>query len=196
MDLLDRDRVVVQQRVKLIEVTSEYFLHDESGNVIGWVVEEGQTEGHKWLRRLTKTGPMLAHQLAVAGADGHRVLTLYKPASWIKVRVEVRDGSGERVGTVRQQNWFWKPRFTLEDAQGFPLAELRADWRAWHFVVSDAFGNELATVDKQWAGLVEEVFTTADNYAFAIAPTVDGPLRQLCFAAAIAIDQALKQRQG
>jgi hypothetical protein len=48
-------------------------------------------------------------------------------------------------------------------------------------------------VTKKWGGILREGFTTADNYVFTVEPTVQGPLRLLCFAAAAAIDTALKQ---
>lgn len=194
MELLERDLVVVRQKAKLIELTNQYFLLDAEGNDIGWIVEEGQTAGRKVLRALTRFDQFLSHKLGVADADGRRVLTLHKPPSFLRSRVEVHDASGTPVGMIRQQSVFGKIHFTLEDPHGSPLGELRAEnWRAWDFHIADASGVEVARITKKWAGMLLEGFTTADNYVFTVQPTVQGPLRMLCFAAAAAVDLALKQ---
>jgi uncharacterized protein YxjI len=194
VELLERDLVVVRQKAKLIELTNQYFLLDEAGNDIGWIVEEGQTALRKVLRALTRFDQFMSHKLGVADANGRRVLTLFKPPSFFRSVVEVRDASDTTVGTIRQQTLFGKVRFTLEDAQGLPLGELRAEnWRAWDFHIADASGAEVARITKKWAGMLLEGFTTADNYVFTVQPTVQGPLRLLCFGAAAAVDLALKQ---
>ena len=64
---------------------------------------------------------------------------------------------------------------------------------ARYFHIADASGVEVARITKKWAGMLLEGFTTADNYVFTVEPTVQGPLRMLCFAAAAAVDLALKQ---
>jgi uncharacterized protein YxjI len=194
VELLERDLVVVRQKAKLIELTNQYFLLDDAGNDIGWIVEENQSALRKLLRAFTRFDQFMSHTLGVAGADGRRVLTLHKPPSFFKARVEVRDAADTTVGTIRQQSVIGKIRFTLEDPQGFPLGELRAEnWRAWDFQIADSSGVEVARITKKWAGMLREGFTTADNYVFTIQPTVQGPLRLLCFGAAAAVDLALKQ---
>jgi uncharacterized protein YxjI len=197
VDLLERNVVVVRQKAKLIELTNQYFLLDEEGNEIGWIVEEGQSRGRKLLRALTKFDQFMSHRLGVAGADGRRVLTVHKPPSFFRSRVEVLDANGQLAGRLQQQNVFGKVRFSLSGPNDEPLGELRAEnWRAWDFHIADGSGNEIARVTKKWGGLLREGFTTADNYVFTIQPTVQGPLRLLCFAAAAAIDTALKQTNG
>ena len=197
MGLLEHNTVVVRQKAKLIELTNQYFLLDEGGNEIGWIVEEGQSGGRKVLRALTKLDQFLPHRLGVADANGQRVLTLRKPWSFLKSRVEVHDAADRLVGVMTQQNVFGKVRFTLAGPSDEPLGELRAEnWRAWDFHITDATGAEVARVTKKWAGILREGFTTADNYVFTVQPTVQGPLRLLCFGAAAAIDTALKQTSG
>jgi uncharacterized protein YxjI len=194
MNLLDRELVVVRQKAKLIELTNQYFLQDAEGNEIGWIVEEGQNWLRKLLRLVSRLDSLLSHRLGVADASGARVLNLHKPGSFFRSRVEVSDAVGTPVGVIRQQNVFGKVRFSLEGAAGEPLGELRAEnWRAWDFQITDASGAEVARVTKKWAGLLREGFTTADTYVFTVSPTVTGPLRMLCFAAAAAVDTALKQ---
>jgi uncharacterized protein YxjI len=194
MELLERDLVVVKQKAKLVEVTNQYFLQDADGNEIGWITEENQSTGRKVLRALTKFDQFLSHQLGVADANGQRVLTIKKNASFMKATVDVFDVGGQLVGSIRQENVIGKIRFALVGAAGEPLGALRAEnWRAWDFHITDVNETEVARITKKWAGILREGFTTADNYVFTVSPSAQGPLRLLSFAAAAAIDTALKQ---
>jgi uncharacterized protein YxjI len=194
MELLDRDLVVVRQKAKIIEVTNQYRLLDADGADIGVIEEQGQSWLRKLLRIFTRFDSFLSHRLAVLDANGRPVLSVFKRPSLFRSRVEVSDATGTLVGTIRQQNVLGKVRFALEGVDGQRLGELRAEnWRAWDFHVADANGAEVARVTKKWGGILREGFTTADNYVFTVERTVQGPLRLLCFAAAAAIDSALKQ---
>ena len=197
MELLDREVVVVRQKAKLVELTNQYALFDEEGNDVGWITEENQSGARKVLRALTKFDQFMSHQLAVVDASGTRVLTVRKNPSFLKSTVEVVDGAGASVGTIRQQNAIGKIRFALTGAGGEELGQLRAEnWRAWDFHIADASDVEVARITKKWAGILREGFTTADNYVFTVSPSAQGPLRLLCFAAAAAVDSALKQNNG
>lgn len=193
MDLLERDLVVVRQKAKLVEVTNQYRLQDPDGNDIGVVEEVGQNVLRKALRLLTSVDQYLSHRLEVRDLDGRVVLTLLRPAKFLKSRVQVSDGDGV-VGSIVQQNVVGKKRFTLETPDGTLLGELLGEsWVSWDFRIVDPAGTEVARVTKKWAGLLREGFTTADTYVFQAEPGLAGPLRKLAFAAATAIDTALKQ---
>ena len=192
--LLECNRLFVNQKAKLIELSAEYKIRDEEGNDVGAIREEGQSKARKVLRALTKVDQYLTHHLSVYDASGAKVLELTRPAKVFKSRVIVRDGSGADIGTIAQQNVFGKIRFAYEDASGAALGGINAEnWRAWNFSIVDANGAEVGRITKKWAGIGKEVFTTADNYLFEIGAEVAGPLRLLAFASAAGIDLALKQ---
>jgi uncharacterized protein YxjI len=192
--LLERDLVVVRQKAKVIELTNQYQLLDADGQPIGLIEEVGQWKGKKVLRALSRVDQFLTHKLVVRDADGTDVLQLTRPRAFLKSTVEVADASGTTVGSIVQENLIGKIRFGLVDADGNPLGALRAEnWRAWDFQVVDGAEREVARITKKWGGVLREGFTTADTYVFTIEADVQGPLRLLCFAAAAAVDTALKQ---
>ena len=197
MTLLERDLVVVRQKAKLVEVTNQYRLQDGDGADIGVVEETGQNMARKALRLLTKFDQYLTHRLEIRELDGQVVLALVRPAKFLKSRVEVSDAGGAKLGSIVQQNVVGKKRFTLEAPDGTVVGELLGEnWRSWDFQIVDPAGTEVARVNKKWAGLLREGFTTADTYVFQAEPTLTGALRPLAFAAALAIDTALKQDEG
>ena len=192
--LLDHDRVIINQKAKLIELTNEYVIRDETGRDIGLIRQEGQSKLKKVVRFVSSFDQFMTHRLAAYEPDGSRVLELVRPAKFAKSKVVVSDGSGGPVGEIRQQNVFGKIRFGLHDHLGQKIGEIQAkNWRAWNFDIVDAAGTQVGRITKTWEGLAKTVFTTADDYLLDIRPGLSGPLRMLTFASAIGVDTALKQ---
>lgn len=191
--LLDHLLVVVNQKVKLIEVNTEFVLHDAAGNQIGSVRQVGQNGFKKFLRFFGNWDQYFTHTFQLVDASGAVVLGVTRPAKFIKSRIVVRDATGQHVGQIVQQNAIGKIRFDIE-AGGVVIGRLRAEnWRAWNFRIEDAAGIEVARVTKTFEGVLKTMFTMADNYVLQIHRPLEDPLRQLVFASALTIDVALKQ---
>ncbi|MCP3976881.1 MAG: scramblase [bacterium] len=192
--LLDRNRVIINQKAKLIELTNEYKMRDEDGNDVGVIRQEGQSNLKKLARFVSSLDQFMTHTLAVYDGSGQKVLELVRPRKVVKSRLLVSDGNGQPVGAIVQKNVFGKIRFGLEDATGQELGEIQAEnWRAWNFSIVDVMGQEVGRITKTWEGFAKTMFTTADDYLLDVSPSLSGPLRQLAFASAAGVDTALKQ---
>jgi len=194
MSLLERNRFIVNQKAKLIELTNEYAILDEEGNRIGMIRQEGQSTLKKLARFVSSLDQFMTHTLAVYEEDGTKVVELTRPRKFMKSRLEVSDGLGAAVGTIAQENIVGKKRFSLTGSSGEALGAINAEnWRSWDFRIEDALGSEVGRITKKWAGLGKEMFTSADNYVVEIDDAATGPLRLLALAAAAGVDTALKQ---
>lgn len=194
MSILKRNRFIVNQKAKLIELTNEYAILDEEGNRIGVIRQEGQSTLKKLARFVSSLDQFMTHTLAVYEEDGTKVVELTRPRKFMKSRLVVSDGLGAAVGTIAQENVFGKKRFSLTGASGEALGGINAEnWVSWDFRIEDALGSEVGRITKKWAGLGKEMFTSADNYVVEIDEAAQGPLRLLAVAAAAGIDTALKQ---
>ena len=194
MSLLDHSQLVISQKAKVIELTNEYLIRDPDGTEIGVIRQEGQSTLKKMARFVSSLDQFMTHTLGVYDASGSKVLELTRPRKIVKSSLEVTDGLGAPVGTIRQQNVFGKINFGLHDATGQKIGEIRAEnWRAWNFAIVDAAGTEIGRITKTWEGFAKTLFTTADNYLLDISPQVTGALRMLAFASAAGVDTALKQ---
>ncbi len=192
-DLLTEPVLVVNQKVKLIELTNEYAIFDADGQQIGAVRQVGQSAARKILRALTEVDQFLTHRLELVDTRGTVLLRMTRPAKFIKSKVVVEGGDGRPVGEIVQQNAIGKIRFDLV-AGGGTVGSLNAEnWRAWDFAILDTTGTEVARIKKTWEGLAKTMFTTADNYVVRIHRPLDDPLRSLVVAAAVSVDTALKQ---
>ena len=185
--------LVVNQKAKLIEINQEFAIYDQGGNQIGAVRQVGQSAAKKVLRFVADVDQFLTHKLQVVDADGRVVLSLTRPAKFMKSRVIVEGGNGQPIGEIVQQNVIGKIRFSLESG-GQQIGTLNGEnWRAWNFNVKDHSGREVARVTKTWEGLAKTMFTTADNYVVQIHEQLPQPLHSLVVASAVGIDTALKQ---
>ena len=194
MNLLDHSQIVINQKAKIIEMTNEYVIRDTEGNEIGMIRQEGQSTLKKVARLVSSLDQFMTHTLSAYDADGTKVLELTRPRKFLKSSVEVSDGLGGAVGSIRQQNVFGKIRFGLHDNTGEKIGEIQAEnWRAWNFAIVDGSGAEVGRITKTWEGLAKTLFTTADDYLLDISSQAAGPLRLLAFASAVGVDTALKQ---
>jgi len=184
---------VVDQKAKLVELRNEYFVHDQHGNRIGSVVQVGQSALTRLVRLFTKLDSLLPVKLEIREADGSVALRLHKPGMSYTCTVSRPDGA--ELGRISMKIRIGKARLPLTDPAGNVLGEIRAEnLRAWNFSVQDSRGQQVARVDKKWAG-ARELFTTADKYAVDLDPSLADPLRSLVIASCLAIDTLLKQQR-
>ena len=185
--------LVVSQKVKVIELSNEYAIFDQTGTQIGAVRQVGQSTAKKVLRVLTNVDQFLTHKYQVVDAQGQVQLQLTRPAKVMKSKIIVQDGQGTEIGQILQENMIGKIRFGLV-ANGQAVGTINAEnWRAWNFSITDAGGTEVARITKTFAGLARVMFTTADNYVVQIHRPLEGALQMLVVAAAVSVDTALKQ---
>ncbi|MFG2374921.1 phospholipid scramblase-related protein [Streptomyces sp. NPDC048504] len=185
--------LVVNQKAKLIELTNEYKVMDQNGNVIGSVDEVGQSTLKKALRFVSSLDQFMTHRLEIRDAYGQPQLVLTRPAKIMKSKVIVSRPDGSPVGEIVQQNMIGKINFAL-NANGQQIGAIKAEnWRAWNFAIVDHADNEVARITKTWEGLAKTMFTTADNYVLQIHYQLPEPLLSLVVSAALTVDTALKQ---
>jgi uncharacterized protein YxjI len=185
--------LVVNQKMKLIELNNEYAIFSQSGQQIGAVRQVGQSAAKKVMRAFTSLDQFMTHSLQIVDANGVVQLGIKRPAKVFKSKFEVTNGSGQVIGNIVQENMVGKIRFGLlvgDQRLGSINAE---NWRAWNFNIQDAAGAEVARITKTWEGLAKTLFTTADNYVVQISPELRDPLRSLVVASALSVDTALKQ---
>ena len=194
-DLLSRQRLVFNQKAKVIEMNIDFAIRDPDGNEVGRIRQEGQSKLKKLARFVSSLDQFLTHSLAVYDSGDAKVIELTRPAKILKSTVLVKDAAGSDVGRIVQQNVVGKIRFGLQDTTGQELGSLNAEnWRAWNFSIRDVNGDEVARITKTWEGLAKTVFTTADDYLLEVSgQNLSNVMRQLILASAAGVDLALKQ---
>jgi len=191
--LLNEPVLVVNQKLKLVELRNEFAILDQHGNRIGSAVQARQSPLAFLARLFSDLDVALPMTLEVRDErTGGVALVLHKP--WFRMACVVSGPGGVQLGSIQKRIRVGKARFSILDPGGRELGELRAEnWRAKDFTVRDAAGQEVARVTKRWAGL-RELFTDADNYVVQVSPAAVEPMRSLAVASVLAIDTVMKQK--
>jgi uncharacterized protein YxjI len=192
--LFEARALMVSQKAKLIELTNEYDVTDAvTGALLAQVVEVGQSGLKKAVRFLGSYDQFFTHKLEVRDPAGRVLLQMTRPAKVFKSRMQIAQGDGTPVGEIVQDNVFGKKRFGFS-VGGAIIGAIRAEnWRSWDFAIEDAAGTEIGRINKKWAGIGRELFTTADHYQVLIHQELPYPLRLMVIASAVTVDTALKQ---
>ena len=191
--LFESRTLVVSQKAKLVELTNEYDVNDVNGMLLGRVVEVGQSGLKKAVRFLGNYDQFFTHTLELRDPSGAVLLTMTRPAKITKSRMQIAQGNGTPIGEIVQENFFGKKRFGFS-VGGAIIGGIRAEnWRSWDFAIEDANGTEIGRINKKWAGVGRELFTTADHYQVVIHHDLPYPLRLMVIASAVTVDTSLKQ---
>lgn len=185
--------LVVNQKVKLIELTNQYSVFDQGGKSLAQVTQVGQSALRKLLRLVSSLDQFLTHTLEVTDSTGVVQLRIVRPRKIFKSTVIVSDGQGIEIGRIVQNKMVGKISFSLISNNQTIGAIKAENWRAWNFSIENASGTEVARITKTFEGLLKTAFTTADNYVVQIHEPLQSPLLQLVIASAVSVDTALKQ---
>lgn len=188
--------LVVNQKAKIWEMNTEYAIHAQTGQQIGAIRQVGQSGARKILRLLSNLDAYMTHRFQVVDNHGNVVLQVIKQGMKLKAKIDVLNGQGQVVGQIAQENMIGKIRFGFL-VGGQRIGGLAGEsWFNWDFSVTDHMNTEVARVNKKWAGLGRELFTTADNYVIQMHRPLEDPLRSLVLASALTVDQVLRQHEG
>ncbi len=182
----------IDEKVNLLKFENEYKVYDGSGQQIGSVLQK-LSIGQKILRLLVNKKMMPFH-LEIVDTNGSIQATISRGWTFWMSKIQVHDSLGMHLGTIRQKFTFLKPIFQIFGSMDNQIAEISGDWAAWNFLIKDHNGVEIGTIDKQWAGAMKEVFTSADKYNVSIVPAViEDKNKIVIVATAITIDMVLKE---
>ncbi len=185
--------LVVNQKAKLLELTTEFGIYDQEGNQIGAVRQVGQSAMKKVARALTNLDSMMTHTLDIVDMSGNLQLRITKPRAMMKPKVIVQDAQGNELGVLSIKLRIGKAQIKMmvgDNQIGMIYAE---NFRAWNFSVQDNSANRIASITKTWEGFAKAMFTTADNYVVQIYQELQEPMHSMVLAGSLAVDLILKQ---
>ncbi len=192
--ILNRNLYFVKEFVHAFKAANSYDVMDpETKEVILHCREENMPFFTKVLR-FTDYKRMTPFTVTIKTPSGDPVLTVKRGWTFFRSVVEVLDETGQLVGTFRQRMMSIGGKFDLLAPDGNLLCTLSGKWTSWDFSF-EKDGVKFARVNKKWAGLGKELFTTADNYMLGIEDTVapNHPMRIMIMAAVMCIDMVLKE---
>ena len=184
----------IDEKVQFLKFHNEYKVYDPMGLQVGSVRQ--QVPGwHKVLRLFLKKA-IFPFTLHVTDVHDTLLATIHRGWTFWLSKIVIQDGNGQVTGYIKQKFRLLKPRFQIFDADQNKIAEINGDWKAWNFSITDSHGQQIGIINKKWAGLAKEFFTSADKYHVSIVPQYAEDRNKMnVVVTAITIDMVLKESQ-
>jgi uncharacterized protein YxjI len=186
---------IVQRRelAELIgfESRNKYAVCNERGEQVAFAAEQGKGFFGALARQFM--GHWRTFEIHVFDNAKNLLFRAVHPFRWFFQRLEVCLPEGTPIGAIQQRFAFFAKRFDVEDAQGRVLLSVSSPiWKPWSFAFKrpeNPKGEDVALVQKKWAGAIKEMFTDADKFRVAYpSASLSQAERILVLAAALFID--------
>ncbi|OXA77526.1 Uncharacterized protein YxjI [Flavobacterium aquidurense] len=192
--ILNQNLFLVKEHIGMFKAANNYDIYNPESNQLIMNCRENNLGFFTKMLRFTEYKRMTPFNIEITSASGEKIIAVKRGIAWFRSTVEVFDEKDRLIGTFKQRLLSIGGKFEILDKNEKPVATLQGKWTGWDFKFSYE-NKQLAQVNKKWAGMGKEFFTSADNYVLQIEETVpqDSPLRQLILAAVMCIDMVLKE---
>lgn len=191
---LNRNLFFIKEHVGMFKAANNYDIYDPENQEMILTCREENLGFLTKLFRFTGYKRMTPFNIEIKTTTGEKILRVKRGVAWFLSTVEVFDENEKPVGKFKQKLFSIGGKFNILDPNEKTLCTLKGKWTSWDFrFIKDEV--EFARVNKKWAGIGKELFTTADNYMLSIDERVqkDNPIRILILAAVMCIDMVLKE---
>ena len=181
----------IDEKVKIFYLNNAYKIYNDRGVVVGSVNQKLTTQ--QKLLRLVMKKSMLPFNLEIINANNEIEATISRGWTFFLSRAQIYDSKGNIIATIQQEFHLFKPTFKIFNRSGDLIAQITGNWRAWNFIMKNSYDIQIGTINKKWAGLAQELFTTADKYNVTIDPKyANDQIKLAILATAITIDIVFK----
>lgn len=182
----------IDEKVNLLKFENAYRVYNKENVQTGNIVQR-LTASQKFLRLLLNKA-MLPFILEVRDMQDQKLVSIKRGWTFWMSKIVILDATDSVIGTIKQKFKLFRPTFRITDSSENEMAVITGDWKAWNFQIQDASGNQIGSINKKWAGILKEAFTTADKYYVSIVPEYAEDVKKIAIVAcAITIDMVLKE---
>ena len=182
--------MVVHQRKELIELfgfetRNKYEIQDSDGNLVFYCAE--MQKGFLGFLFRQALGHWRSFELHFFDSQKQMIWRAIHPFRFFFQRLDVFSRNGA-VGSV-EWNWaLFRKRYSIIDLKVGHVLKIDSGFLSfWTFPITIR-GQEVASIQKKWSGILKEAFTDTDNFLIEFSPSLGESERQLILSAAILID--------
>ena len=192
--LLNKNLFLIKEQIGMFRAANIYDIFDPETNQHIMTSKEPNLGIFTKIFRFTKYKRLTPFNVLVTETSGKKIVNIKRGTTFFRSDVQVFDESDRLIGYFKQKFWSMGGKFEIVDKNQKPVCTLQGKWTGWDFKFTKDT-TELGFVNKKWAGIGKEFFTSADNYVLSISDDVaqDSVERQLIFAAVMVIDMVLKE---
>lgn len=176
------------------ETRNRYRVEDPTGRVALHAAETGGGAGALLARSFLQAWRPFT--IEVRDGAGSPVLSVRRPFRLFLPRAEVLGSDGRLLGAVQGRLSLRGRCYALEDAGGREVGRILGPWlRPWTFRIFSG-DREVGVIRKRWSGLFREAASDADDFELELGPALQGPLRSVALGATFLIDFAHFESNG
>ena len=192
-ELFSEKQIFVKEKVRMFRFGNVFEFFNLSNVKLGEAREEEITKFKKVIK-LTKYKSLLPFTIVLYDNMGEKIVRLNKPFKfWLPI-VNVYDKQNQKIGSYKSKFRFFKPTFSLRDNSEQEFAKIEGNIMAWNFKITSNDSREIGTINKKFAGVAKELFTTSDNYLININnELLNEQQRKLLTSVACVIDMIFKE---
>lgn len=192
--ILRQNLFFIKEHVGMFKAANNFDIYNPDTKELLMTCREEQLGFFTKMFRFTDYKRLTPFHVEVKTSKGEPVLEVKRGVSLFLSTVEVFDEKGILVGRFKQKFFSVGGKFDVLDPQDNVLCTLKGKWTSWDFKFMQG-NSELAQVNKKWAGIGRELFTSADNYMLSVNDSVrkEDHVRILILAAVMCIDMVLKE---
>lgn len=192
-NFFDTNSYFIDEKVNYFKFENCYQIFNEKGENIGTIAQKIPTL-HKILSLIINKGIFPFH-LEIRNSNDELQASISRGWTFLMSKIVICDQNGIQTGTIQQKFKLFTPTYKIFNNSDVQIAEITGDFRAWDFVIKDINSIQIGTISKKWAGVMKELFTTADKYNVSIDSSYSNNENKInILASAITIDMVMKSR--
>ena len=194
-NLLNKNLFFIKQHIGFFKASINFDIYDPMTQQQAMTCREQNLGFFTKFFRFTGYRIMTPFNVEIKSTTGEMMINVTRGTTfWGFTPVYVYDGKGMLLGKFKRKFRFGGAKFEITDPQERVIGTLKGNLIGWDFKFVRE-NIEIGMVNKKWAGIGKELFTTADNYMLIINDHVpqNDPIRALMLSAVMCIDFLLKR---
>ena len=190
---------IFEERVIFVKEKVRYFKFGEVFeffNLDNVKIGEAREENVSFIKKILKmTGlkTKLSFTVSLYDTSNNKIITIKRPFTWFLSDITVFDQVGNKLGRYKEEYQLFKPVFSLYSKHEIKFAKIEGNFVAWNFVITSVNGEKIGEINKKFAGIAKEMFTTADNYLVKLNNSLSEDNRKVLTSVACVIDLICKE---
>lgn len=192
---LTSNKYLVKEHIGLFRASNNFDIYIPDTKELILKCRENKLNILVKILRFTGFKTMTPFNLCVTSKENKQVLRITRGFNLFLSKVKVFDENDLFIGLFKQRFLSRGGAFTVYDFNENPIFQLRGRYDGWGFRFSKGETDELGYILKEWTGVINELFTSKDDYIVTISEhvTSDNIARKFIVASAFCVDMVFKE---